>query len=552
MSEFNPDEFLASEPEEEIKPKKIKHLDQQILAGTEELLNTLTLGYGPEILAGVDYAKQAIKDPLSKDFEAKGYEQLVEDRRKEHKTLSKQYPAETTVGTIGGALATVPFMGGSGAAAGLGSRAATAAKVAATMGFLQNPNQSLEDHDYVNLGERTKGAAIGGILGPTLELGLAGGRGIVNAPKNLKDFAEKRAFNALKPIQSAQEAAERMGKVESTGETLLSEGVVKPLKTRSQMLPEVTTKIESYGNQIGDFLEDIGSNIYDPKKIAQLPEKERVKMLNGISKNQINPQKIADELEDWAEKQIFGVPGEESSFNTVSGYIDTLRGHGNSLTIGEAHNLRRNMDHAINWRSNKELTVKGQQALYKIRTALEKGIEGQIESAAPMFPKGIETYRNLKKAYGNLSRAEGILEKSVAADSRNRTFSLTDYIVGGSLASGSGFIGDQSDDANIASNLIKMIGVGVVGAGANSMLRTYGSQAAAYWADRARYYMMKDPVFYRTIAPQFNKLLNVDPAKAQAFLLRSVMDYKPMIPVEEEFNPDEFVGDFNPDEFVGE
>lgn len=257
---------------EQLKPLKVF---------SDEITNTLTLGYAPQIIGAKEAAKHIV--PLTQDIltGAEGEKSLsdvyAEGRDKEAARLQAQAeenPLTATggkiIGSVGSGFA-FPQVGGTAAAKAVGNIASMAAQQ-----FLQNPGDVAGEINPLQVSGRiesvkqaakdplTQAAAAIGFVGPAV-----GAVGKYLAPEEGTALAAlgTKASDVRTGIRQGK-TGDVTGKLRELTEFAKDEGLIKPFSPTWRIANKVSEKIKNVGSKIGKIREI--SEKYAPEKLKEI------------------------------------------------------------------------------------------------------------------------------------------------------------------------------------------------------------------------------------------------------------------------------------------
>jgi hypothetical protein len=479
--------------------------DSEYMAARDGVAGTIMAG-----AAGVGRGLSlGFYDPLTIEAERVLHgDKGAEEMRTMLRQLKEGHETASTVGEVGGSLATLAFglppveaaaVTGEGLAARAGMRAVRAAprlfgEGAAIAEGQQLSEDTLGNHELV-AGKYLAAGLEGGILNLLLGAGLAAGGGAVadkfggmlgkaatkaegavggGLSSKLSGLAEEQAAKGLLPSASlnaaelqklGRTAEEQSARMRRIGRTVLDEGVVTPMAGKADMATKLTAKVKEVGEELGSI------RTYLEKAVVR-PEAETI--MRRIQEEVTLP--LGQKAFSWADRSAIAPFIQELAGKT--GVSAELAADGGVKlgavtkpfqSFSELHDLRRALDGKLDSMRVWERTngaAPGHAELKAIRGILEDEFERAAEAATTELGGDLAgKYASAKAKFADLKTAEKWVTKAAAREAQNRAFSLTDTIMaGGAIASGHP--------------------LGVLAPVGNKLLRTYGNQAAAYTLDR--------------------------------------------------------------------
>lgn len=429
MSEAEIDALYSNTIKSEPPPSR------KIEAGIEGFGTAATLGYLPQIQAGVekgvDYLSSFIpgtsantdKQLREQGFqvESPSYIQMRDENLRRQQELQQQNPISYGAGQLAGGIAASAPLAGAGAAS-LGGRVLQAAGTGVIEGGLYNPGDKEGELSGLQLEDRAKQAAVGGLIGG---VGQVLGTGVSKvaekfkeAPKALKNYAELKAFKQSGAMLKDFRKNLGNNRANEIGREMLDKGIVSAGDSFEDIALKSSTLKAEAGKELGDIYSTTlaGLNLDDPKLVA----------------TRINPKDIADKLRVEISDKLKGKPGASTVLDRVAKELDTLAENSDDLSLDKAVELKSAFDDMINYNKPiKDDTILADQ-FRRMRRALNNAIDTRVESIgkASSDPELIKRLQSAKKTYGNMAEVSGIAKDRVARENANRLFSLGDRISG--------------------------------------------------------------------------------------------------------------------------
>ena len=331
---------------------------------------------------------------------------------------------------------------GKGGLLGFGIGAALHAPVAAlarrgdgaAVGALERVAEREGAGPYRSLGVRAEEAAVGVAEREAVPAG-----GILSKIQGMADEESFRSLGGLSKNYKllGRTAEAQMERAQGIGKLLRDEGIVTPLATKAEMAEKIAAKVEETGRELGAMrkaLDETGV------KVSTAPILERAQ---------------AEVLAPLEAK--LGFKGEAAQ---IRGYLAELSEMAGSETSFEKlHQMRRNIGEKAQF--DKVTSPVFANELKRLNAIVEDEFTKAGEKASALKGEAFtESYRSAKLKYSMLKDAESAVKVGLDRKGVNRTVSLTDTIMG-------------------AGAFATMGPVGLLAAGANKMMREFGSQTAA-------------------------------------------------------------------------
>lgn len=466
--------------------------EQKAEAGLMGFAETATLGFLPQIQAGVETAVEAISDPteqINEELREQGFNikeipsKFVDKRDKAIKNikrLERIAPTAFITGQVAGAIST-PALGAAkvAKAASFTKKALAAGLSGGVTGFVQNPGDTEGIVDPLQLKERVQNAAVGTLAGAAGQ-GIFSGAGklfntFVKSPRTLKKFAGQRALKAAGFIQSDLKKLRRIsGRDMRLGDFLLEKNIVEVGDTIEAIAKKAETLKQNSGSIIGRVYGDATNKLQDQAFLNSLsPAKRRL-----VDETKINAVEIAAKLKEKFASKFKGKAGGTEIINSINKRMDELAQNGTDVNLQQIKEVRSSFDGLINWSKRQGDLPDLQRAYTEIRNELKNTAEKRIKALDGVL--GRDDLKLLKTAnadYNLLAEAARVATDRVAQLNGNRFFSLGDRINAASLGSITASAGGRD---GVALGLFNM----VAGAIASRAGRKFGAAAAADAASR--------------------------------------------------------------------
>lgn len=458
--------------------------------------------------AGWDVLQAALGNRGDIDF-GKAYGTHLKPQRALLAQAQDEHPVAYLGGNATGALASsaaaAPIKGlgllmNPSKAASVAGRVGTAAAAGGVSGAGVSSAGPLESPEQLGefAGDVGKGVLAGGVVQGGAEALSAGVKAL---PDALKRLAERRAFKAaVGNQQGVYDEAARKGTINQIGRDLLDEDVVTFGSKASQIADRARSAQQKVGGEIGDLIATVDEAV--PKSFS-----------GG---------NVAGKIREYAES--IKSPGNRSIYDQLMRQADEFEQLG-AMPLAEAQRLK----NTYRWDARDPAAMPiGKDATNKVKTFIGEEMDDVVgffakehvdEVAKPAFaemtgtggalvprsrPQSVlreaqapgeldpakmgEAYDALKGKYGNLATAAKAAKKLANRQEKNRTFSLTDYLLGGA--------------AGVATaNPVK----GMAVAATNKAVRERGSAALAVSADKLADALAAAPEAFGKFAPVLKK-----------------------------------------------
>lgn len=469
--------------------------------------NSALFGYAPQINAVLDPIIQPTLKALSGEsdvdtelqaqgFKISGPKDTYLNRRdkyaEELKQTEQANPASSMGGSLVGSLA-----GGMGAAKllpglAVGEKAASLAKygkpaaAAAIQAGAYNPGDEVGKADPLQLEQRAKNAAVGGIIGGVTSAA-------VDKIPSVYDYLMKKSNNqavrALSPgkLSDIQKIA-KFKDVGQVGKTLKDEGIITKLpKSPEGLQSAIESAEEKAGKELGYIIDEIDSSAKSLGKSV------------GVSRKAIVDELKSKLLQDEA------LIGDEATQSKLADMISKFESQGSDIIgVKEAEALKRKYQSQINYGRKNQLSEPVTEAFQReLASSLRKGVEDSAEQVAELTnQRGLSNqFKALKTKFSDLADAKNIIDDRVSRDLRNNFMTPSDYGVGGiggiaAAAGGAGTLGSAATAAGLSA--------------ANHLAKKYGNQVNAKVLEGLANMLLKSDGarnLYQSNPAAFNQLL---------------------------------------------
>lgn len=522
--EFSDEQMKQFEKEGIAKDFSLNGRDGHSSAQTllEHYGNAATLGYLPELQAAtgrlLPNPNAAIDAKLKSEgfniIEPTGYIAERDQNVRRLKEQERENPKAALVGSLAGAgasaLLTAGLMPPLGAGVSTGAKAIQAAKAGAIQSALQNPGSNKGDVSPLQLEERVKNAALGGVLGGGLSLGVSGlTKGASALSEALKGKAEEKAAKSAGMMLKDFRALYGKDKVNEVGRELLDSEVVTPLATPTKIAERVSPSIEAKNKQVADLVARYSEKLKDPKFIENLTPESKEKLASVL----YNPEKESVQLF----KQFVDKYGEEN-IDRLSPALNEFRSLGSqgsqSLSLADTQAQKQRLNNLVKDTVYNKLPKDrsiSDSALLARQGSLRQGVENVSDFVASQLGENPGQVKEINRRMGNLIQMKDIAQDRIARDAANRAFGLTDTISGGIGATIGGIIGGPPG---------AVIGTGT-GMLTNKLSREYANPLMATGFDAAAKRLAQVPAYAR--------LAQENPARFGFLVSKMIQEQAPQV-----------------------
>lgn len=336
--------------------------------------------------------------------------------------------------------------------------------------IFQNEAKSQSDYkkEYEHQGARNLGETVGNVTYLTSlakDIGTA-----VEAGTFFRDFANAKAFDALKPKGKVADELIQTGKAEQIGERLLDDNVVTVGASYKNIQQRVDTRLKDLGERIQTYVTQADQAV------------ARDSSIRGVSRAQ-----VADDIE----KKIIAPMSEDPSLDTISADIQKwtdsfrMKNGGGDISFQQAQNFKKTLAQTKNAfrTANENLKADAYEDVYRVLNShIEEGVNAALSKAAP---ETINDFKPIKQAYGDYLDAREMIDRTVAKVRENRGLSPTDYYAAGKFS-------------DVVQGAAKKIPAVALGAATNRVVRNYGNQITASMANNLAKSFESDPKAFYT------------------------------------------------------
>lgn len=299
MEKMQPDDFISDEQMDAID--KMTDLIDSAKAFAASAADTATMGYGPNIIAGVKTGSLSSPE----------YMQERDELNQALQELREESPTAALAGDITGGVASAVLPGGALAkGAGLGTKLLASVAIGAGIGALQDTPDIPGEAGEIDAEERAKQAATGAGVGLITQ-------GAGSAISKIIPDSVEQQFKALGPFKKQAKKA-RIAEEQGRGKTAKDivefgrkEGIFKFGRSAEEMYDEALASKRKYGEEL--------RNIYD-KSSNQLDEIRMKKPLIGDRFSDLK----ASAIQDIEQRFKYAGPDKDKIIQRVSEYFDNI------------------------------------------------------------------------------------------------------------------------------------------------------------------------------------------------------------------------------------
>lgn len=463
------------------------------------------LAAGFNALASTDLGSELLDVPKGSNVEPLDYVKARDAGYATDRRLQESNPYAFVGGNLaGGLVPAIATMGGSAAASGAGTAAniARGAGTGLAYGALTNPGATEGEIDPLQISDRAKGAAVGGIIGgaiPAIGAGLS--KVSDRAGKILKEFAEDRALKAAGAMKGDLTKLGQKDKVSELGRTLLDENIVTPLARPKIIAERIRPKIDQATKDVAGFIQQADDVLTKPGALTL--EDATPEMIKAGLAGQQSTSSIKNRLISEMRSRYPGVPDDElaPAINKIETWF---AGRPENMNARELQDLKVGLNQFLRDSDfYRDAPGMAKQGLLAVRKGAKEAIEQKGDAAAQILGDSAGAIKNTNRRLGNLMELQDIAEDGIARNKANRFISLTDTIAGaGGLGAGAVAGGPAA------------LATGLASAGANKLARTYGASLSATGSDALSKQLT-------AMSPRFAQMAKGNPA-AFAALVQSL------------------------------
>lgn len=407
-----------------------------------------SLGFADEIVGGA----KALWDVATTDAELldmrASYPEYRDEYRQADKAAQQANPITYGGGNVAGGAATMLIPGLNVAKGATALNAGIAgARAAGIAGVGASEREGLE-----SLRDLPEAAGVGFVVGGVTQgatNALFGKH--VRAADALENFSDDRTVKALDPVLNQQSRLDNKGITRDLGRELRKSGVVRFGSNVKDMAPRLDDLLTEKGRRIGEIrqlADDAGGQV-DIAGLSRKGDMMTALTEHGVQGSKDIARNYSDEIASLSGKPVRSITEIQDQIATINDLIPFEKDPG-------------------------KLTA-AQKALTELRRDLATKMDEGIESVRPDLSK---EHSALKDQFHLFKEGEKVLDKSVARQSRNRDFSITDYFAANTVK--------PSGDNGFG---LTNIAIGI----ANKQLRERGNSMLAVGADKIAEVARRDP-----------------------------------------------------------
>lgn len=277
-------------------------------------------------------------------------------------------------------------------------------------------------------------------------------------PNELEDFSAERLTKAVAggKLKYTKQVDKWHGGPVEFGHALEDLGLGKVGVSPEGNLDIAKKAMDTFGPQLSQTYKGLDDLVnQNPKLAALLPESKP--FFSNLKRNFVNAMK--------------GQPSQDQVRNKLGDLLPRWQeefGRGKRMSFADLWNLQKDMGDIVNWADTAQKPFN--KSVTRLRGIIKGIISDNAEQTTKMAgqPNGAEAIAELNRKFSTAATAADILKDKIASSEANRTFSLTDHIVG----AGTGLAGIAHGNplGALAS---------IPGAIANKLMRSQGNQVLA-------------------------------------------------------------------------
>lgn len=546
MDKLSPTSSKGFISDEEMDAMDKQNMAKAGQAGLEHFGNSAAMGYLPQLQAGAEKPMSYVLDKITGNHVSDDLPDYAQRRDENITRLEKQekdHPVASTVGTIGGTVASaIPGAAAIGKLPGmaklstmapyvaegtkdatlaskvaaLAGRTTAAAGSAAVQGALSNPGDVEGEVSPLQLRERAMQGGLSAAIAAPLHMA---GEGVSKVGSyisdRMKDKAEKLAFRALGPFK--RQVNQNRDEINAVGREALDSGIVRWKPGSAATIEErAQDATEASGKALGDLTDKLismeGQASSSGMSRKQIAEKLKEKLLSenpagipGIDKrNQTFGGMIEEFRQDPMIKKIAASQGisyqDAEKLALRSGYKPKPLSFSDLRKAKMAVQGTEKQDGLINWNRLKNADIPIDEQFHRaLAGQLREGEESGAAAIERAFGGGkTGELERLKTQFGHRKTAASISGNRADSQRANMLLGLRDAVLAsGGAAAGAGALGGAAGeflDGHEGALKGAKIGAAIGGLG-SKIARDYGAQMSSKTADALSRLFQKSPVF---------------------------------------------------------
>lgn len=458
--------------EEDSGPSLLKKAE----AGVQGLGQGGLMGYLPNIQAVSEQVTFPIMSAISgQKVEADPYVQAREAYKQRDVSLQKEAPGSYMAGELAGAVATpVPGMGllkSSKVGAKLG-QAGLAAAQGAIGSALYNPGDVEGEVSGLQLGERLRQGAVGGLLSG----GMAKvGQGISKIAEGSGTAANWLTTKAMGAQKGDFKRLLKKNEMDEVAEFARKSGIVKMGNNIDEVVGRTDEILKDTGPKIKQIYAQTQATVNDPEFLKTLKPDQAQKLFES----ELVPDGIVKEINEKLSSEWSKKAGGKQVLSRLQPELEQLKNLGPITDVEELLKFRRSIDDLINFDRPLREMAGGQEALVTMRRMVQDKIDNRIGVLDDIVGgSSLKELKSLNKTYKNAATIKNISQAAQAGEEAKMLFGITERQAGlGALGLGamSSLADGEINEGDIARPLL----LGAATMGGSKLARRYGPGVGA-------------------------------------------------------------------------
>lgn len=452
-------------------------------AGVQGLGQGGLMGYLPNIQAASEQVTFPIMSALSgQNVEADPYVKARDAYKQRDVALQKEAPGSYLAGELAGAVATpVPGMGllkSSKVGAKIG-QAGLAAAQGAIGSALYNPGDVEGQVSGLQLGERLKQGAAGGLLGG----------GMTKVGQSISKLAERsgKAANFLTTKAIGAQKGDfkkilKKNELDEVAEFARKSGIVKAGNNIDEVVTRTDEILKDTGPKIKQIYAQTQAKVNDPAFLKTLKEDQVKKLFES----ELVPEAIVKEINEKLSSQWTKKAGGQQVLSRIQPELEQLKNLGPVTDVEDLLKFRQSVDDLINFDKPLRDMAGGQEALVTMRRAIQDKIDNRIGVLDDIVGgSSLKELKTLNRAYKNASTIKSISQSAQAGAEANLMFGLTDRQMFGS-GLGLGALASMADGNLDEGDVYKPLMFAAATGAGSKLSKRYGAGVGAGLLSKAR------------------------------------------------------------------